>query len=409
MDATQNRLGPGARRWLIAVLVVGAAVRLFLAIALTHRSYDLQSFRMVADALRERPLHVYRTLRWPYPPGFFPFVLAARILTGRTGIDMSIWIKMPSIVADLLLAWLAQAFLGLRNVGDRERVSAAALVAVGPSFFVVSGYDGQIDAVAVLPAIIALYLWMKWPAGDKREIAAALLVGLGGGLKTIPLLFVLAFLPVISPWGRRIRFAVVASAVPIAMLLPWAIADPASLRILKYSGFPGAGGLSLAIQPRLPFAFLTEGAGVVFSHGTTVLREIGAPLLLVAVATTTVVLFVKPRRPERAAVVIWLCVYVFLPSFFFQYAIWGLATFVIAGYLSHAAVAQSALLVPMLIWEGRPWVSRSIVLVYAVAMLAVWGGTIVAFVREFISDRRSLPQFVNGRATEPMGTDHDRE
>jgi hypothetical protein len=50
---------------------------------------------------------------------------------------------------------------------------------LGPSFIDISGYHGQIDSVAILPAVLALMVWERRPQ-PTRSVRAGLLIGLGG-------------------------------------------------------------------------------------------------------------------------------------------------------------------------------------------------------------------------------------
>ncbi len=125
-------------------------------------------------ALTSHPLHMYSLVnghpynRWPYPSGFLPWILAADWLTRHIGHHFDGWVQLPQIFADAALAWFVQDFLRLRGCSERLRLTAAAVVAFGPSFFIVSGYHGQIDSLAILPAVAALYVWERSPPGVRR-------------------------------------------------------------------------------------------------------------------------------------------------------------------------------------------------------------------------------------------------
>ena len=185
---------------LALLLTVGATVRLLMAMLLVHRSYDMDSVRIVEATLRSHFSLVYDTRRWPYPGGLLPWVLASGWLSRLTGGDISIFFKLPSIAADVGIAWLVQAMLGLRGASPARRLAGAALVSLGPSFIAISGYEGQIDGVAALPALGALYCWQRGRHGaatPARDTAVALLVGLATAIKTILGLPAFAFL--VSP------------------------------------------------------------------------------------------------------------------------------------------------------------------------------------------------------------------
>jgi hypothetical protein len=80
----------------------------------------------------------------------------------------------------------------------------------------------------------------------------------------------------------------------------------------------------------------------------------------------------------EAAVLLWLIVYVFSPAFFFQYVVWGLPFFLMAGYLKQVALLQLTLLPPTLIFYMSPWEDGAIARVYVPIMAAVWLASVAA-------------------------------
>jgi hypothetical protein len=375
---------PGQFDLQLGVLIaVGAFVRLALATLLVHRSYDMTSVSIVNSTLRAHLTALYETKRWPYPGGMLPWVLASGTLAHHTGADISFWFKLPTIAADGLIAWLVQAYLGLRGASQNKRLVAAALVCLGPSFIAISGYEGQIDALAILPGVAALYLWerssAKGSVGTRTELLVALMIGAGAAVKTVPLLLALAFVPRIRGWLGRLRFCAVATAIPLLSILPWLITKPDSLAIVvKYKGI-GVGPLALAVQPTLAKDFLTAHATVQFDALSTFLEHHGKIILYIALAVVTFVLLLRRPRPERAAVLLWLCAYAFMPFFFFQYVIWGLPFLLMAGYIREIALAQAILLIPTALWEGRTWDSVAVVWPYAILMTVAWAWALVSF------------------------------
>jgi hypothetical protein len=387
-------------RWLILLVIAGALIRVLIATLLVHDSFDFETYRNLDQTLRTTPGAVFNSGIWPYPGLYFPVIMIAASLESLTSVDISVWVKILPILADLGIAWLVQSYLGMRGASEGKRLAAAAAVLLGPSFFMISGYVGHIDSLAFLPVVFAMYAWRRWPDLRHREAMAAALIGIGASLKTVPLLMVLAFLPEIPSWARRIRFGVLSVVIPFLVLVPWLLVNPDSVKNLNYSGFPGAGGLSLALQPSLPEVFLTGEAGA-YNTAIEKLNDYGTPILLVILGVLGLYLIFKRVSVERSAVLLWLAVFVFLPSFFFQYVIWGMPFFLMAGYVLHVFVAQALLLGPQLMFEasrpvgaGRPFrpISEGLVPVYVAIMLAVWAGTIgsfLAYLRQMLGMRQS--------------------
>jgi uncharacterized membrane protein len=379
------------------LIAVGTAVRLVLAFSTRGNSFDLQSIQIVADALVRAPGHVYLIAnpphgvpRWPYPPGFFPVILAGKGVAGLLGLSFKSVIRTAAIAADAGIAWLVQDFLGRRGHGHRSRLAAAALVALGPSFAMISGFHGQIDAVAILPAVAALWVWEREDTPHRALLAGAL-IGLGAAVKTVPILMLLALAP--SARSRRELLALVGSAVavPVLAFLPFlAAAGTGWLSALKYNGAIGLGGLSLVAQPNLALDWLHVGAAPISSFSNELWRE-SRLIAGTAVLAAALVLWRTRARAPLAAVVIWLTVYAFGVTFFMQYMVWGLPFLIMAGFIRQTLWLELALLGPLFvlyIGVTHAWLA---VVLYVAPMLLVWAALTVALVlalRRAVSERR---------------------
>src|SRR5436190_13929730 len=162
------RAGPGARpvasgsvRKLGLLVLAGSAARIVLMLAFPHGSFDLESHRIVAEALRADPLTAYDTLRWPYPPGYFPLLWISDAASRATGTSLTVWIQLWQVVADGLLVVLIHELMRARGATRDQALLAAGLVALGPTFVIATGYTAQIDSVAILPCVLALLLWER--------------------------------------------------------------------------------------------------------------------------------------------------------------------------------------------------------------------------------------------------------
>ncbi len=169
-----------------------------------------------------------RSTSTPTPAGrtrrVFPWILAADALAGVRG-QFHGWVQLPQIVAGAAIAWLVQDHLGRRGAGERIRLVAVALVALGPSFWIISGYHGQIDALAILFAVAALWFWERSEPGLRRAIVAGVLIGIGASFKTVPGLLLFALLPSVRSVREGAALVVPALAVPLIALVPWLVAD----------------------------------------------------------------------------------------------------------------------------------------------------------------------------------------
>lgn len=370
-----------SRRWLWALIAAGTAIRVAIAFATYGQVFDMGSYQVVRHAIAQQGIHLYDVVNvggfhWPYPPGYLPWVAAAGGLANLTGLPFHGIVQLPPILADAALAWLVAAFLRLRGASDVVQLTGAALVALGPTFAMVSGYHGQFDSVAILPAVVALYLWERLET-PSRGLVAGGLVGLGGIFKTVPLVMLVALLPTVRSWREAGWLLGSAAAVLVVASLPFLVTTRATYEaaVRDYHGFPGVGGLSLVVQPDLAGAWLGGGGGrgVVphFNRATRALVHHGGLLSDLIVGALAAFLLRYRPRATTAAVLVWLAVYVLAPGFFFQYLVWGLPFFLMAGYLRAVAIVQALTVVPMLLFYG-PWRADGLTAVYAAVMIGIW-------------------------------------
>jgi hypothetical protein len=395
MRAPAPQLSHSARRTLIGLIACGVVMRLAWIAQTGGLPFDMASVRSVAMALVDQPLSLYsdlnpeREYHWPYPPGYFPWVLASHGLDGAGILGFRAAIVLPAVAADAALAWLVQAGLGRAGASERARLGAAALVALGPAFALISGYHGQIDAVAILPAVAALLVWER--GGPRRALVAGLLIGAGASIKTAPGLMLLALLPTVASRREAATLIGAAVALPLAALAPFLVADGAGVvRALGYGGIPGQGGVTMLLDPGMTRYWVHNEPGVGPNGIVAFLSDHGS--LLTGAVLLAAAAFAARRRmgPRHAAVLLWLTFYVLGTGFAFQYAIWGLPFLLLAGRLRWAFALQAGLLVPMLVYYLGPFRMDALLPVYYVLMALVWAGLATALVMTARASRRVL-------------------
>ncbi len=371
---------PVAHRYRLALwslLALGVAGRVLLDWRTRGNVYDLESLRIVAHALSVAPGHVYSLVnplpryRWPYPPGYFPLIALGKALAGATGWQFDRVIRLWPVLADAGIAWVVQDHLRSRELGSGARLSAVALVMLAPSFAAISGVHGQIDAVAILPAAIALSVWERAPVGRRAPVAGAL-IGLGIAVKTVPGLMLLALLP--SARSRREQLVLIGSAAAVVLVAigPFLVHDGLHwFRNLDYNGGIGLGSLSLAVQPDLALDWLHVGSSPFNSVSLVLFRDsrwiAGGSVLVMAA-------FLYRRRvpAPAAAVLLWATVYAFGVTFFMQYMVWGLPFLLMAGLLWPALILEALLVAPVLVIYHGVVHASSAWLFYVAPMLVVW-------------------------------------
>ncbi len=233
-----------------ALLAAGTAIRIWIAFTNYGLKYDVNTLSIVARLLATHPLHAYAFERWPYPGGYFPVLLLCRWIADTTGVAFSSVLKLPSIICDAGIAALLAWPLGRFGASPRQRLVTVALVALGPSFIVISGYHGQIDAAAILPALAGVIVWKL--GGEHRAWQAGALIGLAASVKQPPFFAALALLPTArSPGDRHAHW--LRRAIPLLSVVPFLIDNPHQpwTSLTSNRGIPGLGGLSVLLQPGL--------------------------------------------------------------------------------------------------------------------------------------------------------------
>src|SRR5919202_4626169 len=94
----------GLRQRVLLLVAVGTLARVVIAFATYGVPYDIDSARIVADALTTPGVGPYGTGRWPYPSGFFPMIWLADAVADGTGLPFHGVVQLPAIGADALLA-----------------------------------------------------------------------------------------------------------------------------------------------------------------------------------------------------------------------------------------------------------------------------------------------------------------
>jgi len=188
---------------ILIVLALGLAFRLILAQVLPGSGFkvDLDAFRYWADNLARDGLFGFyqRDFFHDYTPGYMYFLALVGHLEGfvravrdlLAGVPVLGWladipplsmagtadrgtdlIKLPAIVADLVLGWLAWSMARELGAGRRAAVAAGAIVVFNPITWVDSVVWGQVDSVGVVFLLLGVReLWR-----DRPERAAAFTV-----------------------------------------------------------------------------------------------------------------------------------------------------------------------------------------------------------------------------------------
>jgi len=152
---------------ILIVLALGLALRLILAYLLPGSGFDadLGSFRFWASNLAAEGLGGFyeRDFFHDYTPGYL-YVLWLVGTVGQALGGIGDLIKIPPILGDIALGYLAWSMI--RELGGRDRLAllGAAIVVVNPIFWFDNVVWGQVDSVGVVFLLLGLRsLWRDQP------------------------------------------------------------------------------------------------------------------------------------------------------------------------------------------------------------------------------------------------------
>ena len=171
---------------LVAMFGVALLIRLLLA-PYTGFWGDLAVYRSWVTRLHDVGLHDFYGSGPPaeYPPGYLYVLWLISHVSTTPGYLL---LKLPSIVADLGIAWIAGTYaarLAPQQIKERwpVRTLVAAAVLFNPAVLALSAVWGQVDAVPAMFVLWSLLLLFASPPRLRYEIAAFLLFAVAVSIK----------------------------------------------------------------------------------------------------------------------------------------------------------------------------------------------------------------------------------
>jgi Gpi18-like mannosyltransferase len=171
-------------RGLAVLFAAGLLIRLLIA---PHAGYyaDLKIFQAWAVRLAEVGPDDFYLAQWvDYPPGYLYVLWLLGKIAAPPGYVL---LKMPAILGDLALAWVAGTFARRLAPGLAERVPLRALVSAAvlfnPAMIMDSTVWGQVDVIPAVLVLASLMLLFTGTRSLTTETAAFVLLGLAAATK----------------------------------------------------------------------------------------------------------------------------------------------------------------------------------------------------------------------------------
>jgi hypothetical protein len=223
---------PAARRRLLVLLAVAAALRLSVVAFSARTTVDVLRYHRVAEHVLDVSWNPYEAPRlYPYPPLWVWFEVGAGWLE-RHGANFAVAVKLPVLLAELGIVVLL--------AGWSQR--GAWIYALHPVPLLVSGFHGQFDSLMLFFILAAIRTW----EGGAADRSALLLSG-AIATKTFPVLLLPFFWLSLPTLGRRLRFAALATVPVLASLVPYLLDNAAAVRreLLAYGGVADFGWIGV--------------------------------------------------------------------------------------------------------------------------------------------------------------------
>lgn len=263
INATNKREPPVSKRTLVLILLLtalnGTIIRLAMASA-SYGNYDIQSYEIVADIVT-RGGNVYaNTNRYVYSPVWFTVL----------GIFKRIQLQLPAlsfhfIVKSFLcgIDLLTLVFLLLIAKGENiSMIKTAIFFYLNPVSFLITGYHGQFENLAVFMVVVGLFAYFKLK--NKPALGKTLLwlfATMGMIVKhNIFYELIICLNSAIRRYRVKLLLFVISVLVFLALLIPyWSAGSKGIIRnvFLYSSGFIGQYGIiSLFHFPPLKYVFI---------------------------------------------------------------------------------------------------------------------------------------------------------
>ncbi len=241
------------RKQAVAIVLLALCLRIVL-LAVATDNIDVQNYARVANIVEQHgatALYAETPGIYPYPPVWMRAEVFASQLAGWVGGRYSHFVRLPIILADLMIV----AILAAWQVRDRNAtwLSAALLYAVNPVALIVTCFHGQFDSLPTAFLLMAVYL----VAFNYRATYGGLSMAFAIATKSFPVLFLPILVAHVKSLRDRVRLASLALAPVFLLLLPYMLLSPTDV-IRELFGYRGAALLGFMVPVRTIYVPLTD-------------------------------------------------------------------------------------------------------------------------------------------------------
>ena len=306
-----------------SILGIALMLRFVPAILLQQgASYEMNLFQEIAaQALAGENV----LTQLPYLPFFVYWMAIAEWLSRTTGVHFTFWLKLPSILADVMI--IAVLYWRMVKSGDSyARINKSLwLYVFNPVTILVVSYHGQFDVLALLFLILSIVVLELYDS-KRYSFLAGLILGVGILIKTWPGIFILTVIASRN-LKEKLGFVLAAAIVPFVSMCASILVFGGELgllfriprRALQAGAIPGWWG----------YTGLANGVSWLLGHSEINFDGLMRFKLLIVFLPVMLMVFFSRRKPVSIALLNALfALFIFAPGFGLQSLSWLIPFFI---------------------------------------------------------------------------------
>lgn len=178
---------------------------------------------------------------YPYPPVWMWWEAAAVLLSGALNIPFQLIVKLPLILADLLIGILIIKMSGQKK--EKLKILLFSLYVFNPVSILITAFHGQFDQLVILMILLAIYF-----LNSRKIWKSSFFLGFSIALKIFPILLLPFFLKHLKINNKKkIKFFLLALLPTGLIFLPFVFVNLKALikEVFSYSGVTDYGFIAI--------------------------------------------------------------------------------------------------------------------------------------------------------------------
>jgi hypothetical protein len=259
-SGTQQPSVSKARTAVIIALVViaGTLVRLIIA-AVTYGNYDMESYEIVTGIVGAGGNVYASTIRYNYSPVWFAILFVLKeIQLISSGVTFSFVVKSFLCVVDLLTLLFLLLIADIRKL---PAIRTAIFFYLNPVSFLITGYHGQFDNLAMLMVLIGIFVYLRLSMRPVLRTTLLWLFASAGMFLKHNIFYELIICLNVSIKRYRVKMLLLAISIAgfLAMFIPyWQTGSRGIIRnVFSYGSLSGYYGITVWFDyPELKYLFI---------------------------------------------------------------------------------------------------------------------------------------------------------